>query len=50
MRDSEREAETGRGRSGPHAGLNPGTPGSRPEPKAVTQPLKHPDVPDVSFL
>ena len=39
MRDTQREAETlaeGEARSG--------TPGSRPEPKADTQPLSHPDV------
>ena len=27
-------------------GLDPGTLGSRPEPKAVAQPLSHPGVPD----
>ena len=29
----------------PNAGLNPRTPGSRPEPKADAQPLSHPGVP-----
>ena len=29
----------------PDAGLDPGTPGSRPEPKADTQPLSHSGVP-----
>ena len=30
-------------------GLNPGTPGSCPEPKADTQPLSHPGVPVREF-
>ena len=29
----------------PNVGLNPRTPGSRPEPKADTQPLSHPGAP-----
>ena len=29
----------------PDAGLNPRTPGSRPEPKADAQPLSHPGAP-----
>ena len=29
----------------PDVGLNPGTPGSRPEPKADSQPLSHPAIP-----
>ena len=31
-------------------GLDPGTPGSRPEPKADTQVLSHPGVPEPSSL
>ena len=31
----------------PDAGLNPGTPGSRPEWKADVQPLSHPGVPPI---
>ena len=31
-------------------GLNPRTPGSRPEPKTDTQPLSHPGVPIPWFL
>ena len=34
----------------PDAGLNPRTPGSRPEPKADAQPLSHPDVPSSAVL
>ena len=49
MRDTEREAETqAEGEAGscrkPNVGLNPRTPGSRPEPKADAQPLSHPGV------
>ena len=29
----------------PNVGLDPGTPESRPEPKAGAQPLSHPGVP-----
>ena len=29
----------------PDAGLDPGTPGSRPGPKASTKPLSHPGIP-----
>ncbi|XP_048950121.1 PCNA-interacting partner isoform X3 [Canis lupus dingo] len=46
MRDTERGRDTSRGRSRlPHGeadvGLDPRTPGSRPEPKAEAQPLSH---------
>ena len=45
MRDAQREAET-EGEAGFHGqpvmGLDPRTPGSRPEPKADTQPLSNP--------
>ena len=47
MRDTERGAETqAEGEAGscrePDVGLDPRTPGSRPEPKADAQPLSHP--------
>ena len=29
----------------PDVGLNPGTPGSRPRPKAGAKPLGHPEIP-----
>ena len=52
MKDTERqgEAETqAEGEAGsigqPDVGLDPETPGSRPEPKGDTQPLSHPGVP-----
>ena len=31
-------------------GLNPGTPGSRPEPKADAQPLSHPGIPQIPII
>ena len=34
----------------PDAGLDPGTPGSLPEPKADTQPLSHPRIPHYFIL
>ena len=51
MRDKGREAE-GEADSlwgEPDVGLNPGTPGSRPEPKAGAQPLCHPGFPVLFF-
>ena len=33
----------------PEAGLNPRTPGSRPEPKEDAQPLSHPGAPSIAF-
>ena len=54
MRDTERERERDRGRSRLHAGsptwdsilgLDPGTPGLRPGPKAGAKPLSHPGIP-----
>ena len=53
-RDSQRERNTSRGcRRGrsrlpveePDVGLNPGTPGSRPEPKADAEGLRYPGAP-----
>ena len=52
MRDTERERQRPRQREKqapcgkPDAGLDPGTPGSRPEPKAEAQPLSHPGAPE----
>ena len=52
MREREREAETLVERSRePDVGLDPGTPGSHPGPKAGAQPLSHPGIPQTwSFL
>ena len=48
-RHRERQAETqAEGEAGscrePDAGLDPGTPGSRPRPKAGAKPLSHPGI------
>ena len=34
----------------PDVGFDPGSPGSRPGPKAGTKPLRHPGIPDANFL
>ena len=58
MRDTEREKERQRPRQReekqtpcrePDVGLDPGTSGSHPEPKADTQPLSHPAAPMETF-
>ena len=55
MRDTERERQRHKQREKqapsrePHVGLDPRTPGSRPEPKADAQPLSHPSAPLVDF-
>ena len=56
-RERERERERQRHRQKekeapcrePDVGLDPGTAGSRPEPKADAQPLTHPGAPHVWF-
>ena len=51
----EREAETqAEGEAGsmhrePDMGLDPGSPGSRPGPKAGAKPLRHPGIPRKRF-
>ena len=51
-REREREAETqAEGETGsmhqePDVGLDPGSPGSRPGPKAGAKRLRHPGIPD----
>ena len=56
MRDTEREAETLAEREKqvpcrePNVGIDPGTPGSHPGPKAGAQPLSHPGVPTYILL
>ena len=54
MRDPQREAETQKEKQAPcgepGAGLYPRTLGSQPEPKADTQPLSHPGVPQMPIL
>ena len=54
--EREREAETqAEGEAGsmhrePDVGLDPGSPGSRPGPKAGAKPLRHAGIPQDSFL
>ena len=55
-REREREAETqAEGEAGsmhqePDVGIDPGSPGSRPGPKAGAKPLHHPGIPILNFL
>ena len=54
-REREREAETGRREKQapcrePEVGPYPGTPGSRPGPKAGAKPLSHPGIPRLDLL
>ena len=53
--EREREAETqAEGEAGsmhwePDVGFDPGSPGSRPGPKAGAKPLRHPGIPCLDF-
>ena len=55
-REREREAETqAEGEAGsmhrePDVGFDPGSPGSRPGPKAGAKPLRHPGIPRLKIL
>ena len=53
MRDTERGRDQ-REKQAPckklNVGLDSGTPGSRPEPKAGAQPLRHPGVPYLPII
>ena len=54
--EREREAETqAEGEAGsmhrePDVGFDPGSPGSRPGPKAGAKPLRHPGIPKKNFF
>ena len=56
QREREREAETqAEGEAGsmhrePDVGLDPGSPGSRPGPKAGAKPLRHPGIPSLGLF
>ena len=56
MRERERERQRHRQREKqapcrePEVGLDPGSPGSCPGPKAGTKPLSHPGIPSYEFL
>ena len=47
MRDTERERQREKQAQGrePDVGIDPGTPGSHPGPKAGAKPLSHPGIP-----
>ena len=55
QREREREAETqAEGEAGsmhwePEVGFDPGSPGSRPGPKADAKLLRHPGIPELLF-
>ena len=46
-REREAEGEAGSMNREPHVGLDPGSPGSRPGPKAGAKPLRHPGIPSI---
>ena len=56
MRDTQRERQRHRQREKqapcrePDGGINPGTPGSNPLPKAGAKPLRHPGIPIFQIL
>ena len=54
MRDIERQRHRQREKQAPcrkpDVGLDPGTPGSRPGPKADAKPLSHPGIPANSIV
>ena len=48
-RQRHRQRETQVSFSEPNVGFDPGSPGSRPGPKAGAKPLRHPGIPRISF-
>ena len=42
---AQAEGEAGSMHREPDVGFDPGSPGSRPGPKAGTKPLRHPEIP-----
>ena len=49
-RDTGREREAGSMHREPDVGFDPGSPGSRPGPKAGAKPLRHPGIPPNSLF
>ena len=47
--ETQAEGEAGSMHQEPDVGFDPGSPGSRPEPKAGAKPLRHPGIPQVIF-
>ena len=48
--ETQAEGEAGSMRWEPDVGLNPGSPGLRPGPKAGAKPLRHPGIPTFCHL
>ena len=48
--ETQAEGEASSTHREPDVGLDPGSPGSRPGPKAGTKPLRHPGIPYFYFL
>ena len=48
--DTQAEGEAGSMHREPDVGLDPGSPGSCPRPKAGAKPLRHPGIPLLVFL
>ena len=49
-REREAEREAGSMHREPEVGFDPGSPGSRPGPKAGAKPLRHPGIPFILFF
>ena len=45
--ETQAEGEAGSMRREPDVGFDPGSPGSRPGPKAGAKPLRHPGIPTI---
>ena len=47
--ETQAEGEVGSMHQKPDVGFDPGSPGSRPGPKAGAKPLRHPGIPHFAF-
>ena len=48
--ETKAEGESGSMHQEPDVGFDPGSPGSRPGPKAGAKPLRHPGIPSFFFF
>ena len=48
--ETQTEGEAGSMHREPDVGFDPGSPGSRPGPKAGAKPLRHPGIPVLGFM
>ena len=48
--ETQAEGEAGSMHREPDVGFDPGSPGSRPGPKAGAKPLRHPGIPNNNFF